>query len=159
MSKNAERRPAGSIKLPSPAPAAVPVAAATAAVGQRSRLSQQVQLRNSPAARGRRVTTSAGPDADEDAEGEEDLEEDAMDEGGDTEDKELYCFCRKLSYGEVRRWLGSASHMALLLSFFSPSPCCLIEFLLLRALLYPPPRIQPCVYGHNGGSAGQTFCF
>ncbi|KAI0698563.1 hypothetical protein BC835DRAFT_640979 [Cytidiella melzeri] len=93
---------AGSIKLPSPAPAAVPVSAATGAIGQRSRLSQQVALRNSPAARSsRRVTTSVGPDADEDAEGEEDVEEDAQEEGGDTEDKELYCFCRKLSYGEM----------------------------------------------------------
>ena len=60
-------------------------------------------MRNSPAARNnRRVATSVGPDADEDAEGEEDVEEDAMEEGGDTEDKELYCFCQKLSYGEVR---------------------------------------------------------
>ena len=94
-----------SIKLPSPAPAVVPVSAAATATSQRSRLSQQVQLRNSPAARGRRVATSMGPDADEDAEGEDDMEEDTMEEGGDTEDKELYCFCRKLSYGEVRRHL------------------------------------------------------
>lgn len=104
---------AGSIKLPSPVPAVVPASAAhvaASAIGQRSRLSQQVQMRNSPAARGgRRVATSVGPDADEDAEGEEDMEEDAMEEGGDTEDKELYCFCRKLSYGEVRTQLSSAS--------------------------------------------------
>ncbi|OBZ70433.1 Chromatin modification-related protein png1 [Grifola frondosa] len=39
-------------------------------------------------------------DQDEDAEGEEDLE-DATEEGGDAEDKELYCFCQKLSYGEM----------------------------------------------------------
>lgn len=95
---------AGSIKLPSPAPAAVPtnVHTVASAIGQRSRLSQQVQPRNSPAARGRRIATSVGLDVDEDAEGEDDMEEDAMEEGGDTEDKELYCFCRKLSYGEVR---------------------------------------------------------
>lgn len=68
--------------------------------GQRSRLSQQVHPRQSPL-RSRRVTASAGLDADEDAEGEDDLD-DAMEEGGDAEDKELYCFCQKLSYGEVR---------------------------------------------------------
>lgn len=88
---------AGSIKLPSPAPVA---SSAYNAVGQRSRLSQQVHPRPSPL-RSRRVTASAGLDADEDAEGEEDLE-DATEEGGDAEDKELYCFCQKLSYGEVR---------------------------------------------------------
>lgn len=94
---------AGSIKLPSPAPAAVPASANLSAAGQRSRLSQQVSLRNSPAARSsRRVTTPVlGPDTNEDAEGEDDVEEDALEEGGDTEDKELYCFCRKLSYGEM----------------------------------------------------------
>ncbi|KAI0346904.1 hypothetical protein BDW22DRAFT_1410872 [Trametopsis cervina] len=90
----------GAIKLPSPAPAAVPVSVTVSAIPPRSRLSQ-VAARSSPAARGRRATTSLGPDADEDAEGEEDVEEDAMEEGGDTEDKELYCFCRKLSYGEM----------------------------------------------------------
>lgn len=83
--------------MPSPAPVA---SSAYNAVGQRSRLSQQVHPRPSPL-RSRRVTASAGLDADEDAEGEEDLE-DATEEGGDAEDKELYCFCQKLSYGEVR---------------------------------------------------------
>ncbi|KAI0092399.1 hypothetical protein BDY19DRAFT_481012 [Irpex rosettiformis] len=93
---------AGSIKLPSPAPAAVPASAnLSAAAGQRSRLSQQVSLRNSPAARSSRRVTTPVPDANEDAEGEDDVEEDAMEEGGDQEDKELYCFCRKLSYGEM----------------------------------------------------------
>ncbi|KAH9948802.1 hypothetical protein B0H21DRAFT_689592 [Amylocystis lapponica] len=86
---------AGSIKLPSPAP----MSAGVYGVGQRSRLSQQVHPRQSPL-RSRRVTASAGPDADEDAEGEDDLE-DAVDEGGEAEDKELYCFCQKLSYGEM----------------------------------------------------------
>ena len=105
---------AGSIKLPSPAPAAVPASANLSAAGQRSRLSQQVSLRNSPAARSsRRVTTPIlGPDTNEDAEGEDDVEEDALEEGGDTEDKELYCFCRKLSYGEVRIQLISLSVIA-----------------------------------------------
>ncbi len=69
---------------------------------QRSRLSQQVHLRNSPAARGRRGTASVGPEADEDAEGEDDIEEDVGEESGDAEDKSLYCVCQKMSYGEVR---------------------------------------------------------
>lgn len=99
---------AGSFKLPSPAPVAASVHAGSSSnvgggVTQRSRLSQQLHPRHSPA-RPRRVTTSVGPDADEDAEGEEDVEE-TGEEGGDVEDKELYCFCQKLSYGEVR--LGS----------------------------------------------------
>lgn len=50
--------------------------------------------------RQRRVTASVDPDADEDAEGEEDVEDHAED-NGDVEDKELYCFCQKLSYGEM----------------------------------------------------------
>lgn len=49
--------------------------------------------------RSRRFTASAGLD-DEDAEGEED---EAGEDGGDAEDQELYCYCQKLSYGEVRR--------------------------------------------------------
>lgn len=83
---------AGSIKLPSPAPMS---AAPSYGTGQRSR----VHTRQSPL-RSRRVTESAGPDIDEDAEGEDDLEE-GMDDSGDAEDKRLYCFCQKLSYGEV----------------------------------------------------------
>jgi len=77
-----------SIKLPSPAP-----------VNQyaRSRLSQQAHPRNSPT-RARRAISPFG--ADEDAEGEEDLEENG-EEGGDPEDQHLYCFCQKLSYGEM----------------------------------------------------------
>ncbi|KAH9844375.1 uncharacterized protein C8Q71DRAFT_42128 [Rhodofomes roseus] len=81
---------AGSIKLPSPAP--MPAGAYGAG---RSRASQQT--RQSPA-RSRRVTASAGLDADEDAEGEDDLE---MEEGGDAEDKDLYCICQRMSYGEM----------------------------------------------------------
>jgi hypothetical protein len=77
-----------SIKLPSPAPANQYA---------RSRLSQQAHPRNSPA-RARRAPSSFGPD--EDAEGEDDFEENG-DEGGDPEDKHLYCFCQKLSYGEM----------------------------------------------------------
>lgn len=83
---------AGSIKLPSPAPMS---AAPSYGTGQRSR----VHTRQSPL-RSRRVTESAGPDIDEDAEGEDDLEE-GMDDSGDAEDKRLYCFCQKLSYGEM----------------------------------------------------------
>ncbi|KAH9938109.1 uncharacterized protein B0H18DRAFT_1112295 [Fomitopsis serialis] len=82
---------AGSIKLPSPAP----MPASAYGAGQRSRASQQT--RQSPA-RSRRVTASAGLDADEDAEGEDDLE---MEEGGDAEDKEIYCICQRMSYGEM----------------------------------------------------------
>lgn len=63
---------------------------------QRARASQQ--SRQSPA-RSRRVTASAGLDADEDAEGEDDVD---MEEGGDADDKEVYCTCQRMSYGEVR---------------------------------------------------------
>jgi hypothetical protein len=80
-----------SIKLPSPAPVN------QYAPPQRSRLSQQAHPRNSPT-RSRRATSLFG--ADEDAEGEDDYEENG-DEGGDTEDQQIYCFCQKLSYGEV----------------------------------------------------------
>lgn len=77
-----------SIKLPSPAPANA------YAPSQRSRLSHQTHLRHS-----RRGNSLFG--ADEDAEGEDDFEENG-EEGGDPEDKEIYCLCQKLSYGEVR---------------------------------------------------------
>ncbi|EKM53645.1 uncharacterized protein PHACADRAFT_163954 [Phanerochaete carnosa HHB-10118-sp] len=87
---------AGSIKLPSPAPATVPPATGTGAAGQRSRLGQQVMT-----GRGRRATASVGPEADEDAEGEDDVEDEAMEENGDQEDEQVYCFCQKLSYGEM----------------------------------------------------------
>ena len=54
----------------------------------------------------RRNGLAAGPmrveDADEDAEGEDDVD---MEEGGDADDKEVYCTCQRMSYGEVRtRW-------------------------------------------------------
>lgn len=73
-----------------------------AAAGHRSRLSQQV-ARQSPARQQRssgRAVASVEMEVDEDAEGEEDLEDNAED-NGEVEDKELYCFCQKLSYGEV----------------------------------------------------------
>jgi hypothetical protein len=74
-----ERR-IGSIKLPSPAP--------VSALPGRSRLSRQAQ----PA-------TGVDEDGDDiDAEGEEDAEEEEGEEG---EDKGIYCFCQKMSYGEV----------------------------------------------------------
>lgn len=88
---------AGSIKLPSPAPSVVPASQGTGSTGQRSRLSQQVHN----GGRGRRATASIGPDADEDAEGEEDIEDANLDDNGDAEDKSIYCFCQERSYGEM----------------------------------------------------------
>ncbi|KAI1796121.1 hypothetical protein LXA43DRAFT_970036 [Ganoderma leucocontextum] len=85
---------AGSIKLPSP----VPVASSSHSnngTTQRS-MSRMVHPRQSPM-RSRRFTASAGLD-DEDAEGEED---EAGEDGADAEDQELYCYCQKLSYGEM----------------------------------------------------------
>ncbi|KAI0303641.1 hypothetical protein B0F90DRAFT_1307677 [Multifurca ochricompacta] len=81
------------IKLPSPAPTAAPI------LPQRTRLAQQQSHRASPA-RGRQLPPEPGPD--EDAEGEDDVEEGNGDEDEDNEDKTLYCFCQKMSYGEVR---------------------------------------------------------
>ncbi|KAI0053888.1 hypothetical protein FA95DRAFT_1673797 [Auriscalpium vulgare] len=78
-----------SIKLPSPAPVSAPP--------QRTRVTTQSH-RPSPAPRRGGRVVSIGPD--EDAEGEDDLEEMGGDDD-DTEDKSLYCFCQKLSYGEM----------------------------------------------------------
>ncbi|KAI0776184.1 hypothetical protein BD413DRAFT_262380 [Trametes elegans] len=99
---------AGSIKLPSPVPvssgsyggggASASGGGGGSSGAQKSGLSRQVHPRQSPI-RSRRAHTSAGPD-DEDAEGEDDLDE-AGEEGGDAEDQELYCYCQKLSYGEM----------------------------------------------------------
>jgi chromatin modification-related protein YNG2 len=94
-----ERKVAGTtssaaIKLPSPAPTTVPVPS------QRTRLAQQQLHRASPA-RGRQAQPEP-PGPDEDAEGEDDVEEGNGDEDEDNEDKTLYCFCQKMSYGEVR---------------------------------------------------------
>ena len=83
---------AASIKLPSPAPASVP------ALPQRTRHAQQSH-RPSPA-RGRQAQPEP-PGPDEDAEGEDDVEEGNGDDDEDNEDKTLYCFCQKMSYGEV----------------------------------------------------------
>ena len=84
---------ASSIKQPSPAPASVP------APPQRTRLAQQ-QSHRPPPARGRQVQPEL-PGPDEDAEGEDDIEEGNGDDDEDNEDKTLYCFCQKMSYGEV----------------------------------------------------------
>ena len=67
---------------------------------QRTRLAQQQSHRASPA-RGRQAPPEP-PGPDEDAEGEDDVEEGNGDEDEDNEDKTLYCFCQKMSYGEVR---------------------------------------------------------
>lgn len=62
-----------------------------------------------------------GPDPDEDAEGEEEPEDAAEDMNQDEmeEDKGIYCFCRKMSYGEVR-FVSSLSYN-LFLFFFALS--------------------------------------
>ena len=67
---------------------------------QRTRLAQQQSHRASPA-RGRQAQPEP-PGPDEDAEGDDDVEEGNGDEDEDNEDKTLYCFCQKMSYGEVR---------------------------------------------------------
>ncbi|KAL4247124.1 ING family protein [Abortiporus biennis] len=107
---------AGSIKLPSPVPSSTTTSASiSGAVTARSRLSQQVTARNSPTPRhgqrrggggGIEPTSSAAANVveDEDAVGEEDVDENGEDggeDGADVDDTELYCFCRKLSYGEM----------------------------------------------------------
>ncbi|KAF8486190.1 hypothetical protein DFH94DRAFT_678913 [Russula ochroleuca] len=84
---------ASSVKQPSPVPTSVPV------IPQRTRLAQQ-QSHRPPPARGRQVQPEL-PGPDEDAEGEDDIEEGNGDEDEDNEDKTLYCFCQKMSYGEM----------------------------------------------------------
>jgi chromatin modification-related protein YNG2 len=84
---------ASSVKQTSPAPTSVPV------LPQRTRLAQQ-QSHRPPPARARQVQPEL-PGPDEDAEGEDDIEEGNGDEDEDNEDKTLYCFCQKMSYGEV----------------------------------------------------------
>ena len=69
---------------------------------QRTRLAQQQSHRASPA-RGRQAQPEP-PGPDEDAEGDDDVEEGNGDEDEDNEDKTLYCFCQKMSYGEVRAY-------------------------------------------------------
>jgi chromatin modification-related protein YNG2 len=84
---------ASSVKQTSPAPTSTPV------LPQRTRLAQQ-QSHRPPPARGRQIQQEI-PGPDEDAEGEDDVEEGNGDEDEDNEDKTLYCFCQKMSYGEV----------------------------------------------------------
>jgi chromatin modification-related protein YNG2 len=93
-----------SIKLPSPAPASAPV------LPQRTRHAQQSH-RPSPA-RGRQAQPEP-PGPDDDAEGEDDVEEGNGDEDEDNEDKTLYCFCQKMSYGEV----CATKHIVLVLRY------------------------------------------
>lgn len=89
-----------SMKVASPAPSV-----GYAAASQRGR--QQASARASPV-RGRRGAAAAAAViaadtmsvGDEDAEGEEDIEEGA--DEGDQEDQTIYCFCQQKSYGEVR---------------------------------------------------------
>lgn len=76
----------------------------------RSRLGLQVHP-SPPAQRGTsrsRRAASNVEDDDEDADNDADADGDIDDqeESGDPEDKGLYCFCQKMSYGEVR-WLYS----------------------------------------------------
>ncbi len=82
---------------------------------QRTRLAQQQSHRASPA-RGRQ-TQPEPPGPDEDAEGEDDVEDGNGDEDEDNEDKTLYCFCQKMSYGEVRVTRHIASHCSAIKSF------------------------------------------
>ncbi len=62
-----------------------------------SRLSSNFNPRASPPLMSRRGGTSRPPHRDGTGE-----EHDEGDDPADTEDRQLYCFCRKLSYGEVR---------------------------------------------------------
>ncbi|KAH9021859.1 hypothetical protein EDB84DRAFT_1511396 [Lactarius hengduanensis] len=65
---------------------------------QRTRLAQQQSHRASPS-RGRQAQPEPpGPDEDAEGEGEDDVEEG---NGDEDEDKALYCFCQKMSYGEM----------------------------------------------------------
>ncbi|OJT05402.1 Chromatin modification-related protein YNG2 [Trametes pubescens] len=85
------------IKLPSPVPVSSGAYAGSSA--QKSSLSRQVNHRHSPMRSRRTHNTTGGPDED-DAEGDEDMDE-AGEDGADAEDQELYCYCQKLSYGEM----------------------------------------------------------
>ncbi|KAL5535618.1 hypothetical protein ACEPAF_3712 [Sanghuangporus sanghuang] len=70
----------------------------------RSRLAQQVHPSPPPQAvssRSRRLRTPASHEEDEDNDLDADGEVDDQDESGDPEDKQLYCYCRKMSYGEM----------------------------------------------------------
>ncbi|KAH8118399.1 hypothetical protein DFH11DRAFT_1686570 [Phellopilus nigrolimitatus] len=70
----------------------------------RSRLAQAVHPSPPPAAplRNRRAPSSVGDDdADADNDADADGDVDDPEESGDPEDKELYCYCQKMSYGEM----------------------------------------------------------
>lgn len=70
----------------------------------RARLTQQQSHRASPArTTARRASTPSGND--EDAEGDDDIEENA----DENDDEALYCFCQKPSYGEVGVFHSSPS--------------------------------------------------
>jgi len=79
----------GSIKLPSPAP--------IAAAPTRARLAQQQFHRASPTRTSARRASTPLANDEEDAEGEDDVEENI----DDNDDEALYCFCQKPSYGEM----------------------------------------------------------
>ena len=90
---------------------------------------------------------------DEDAEGEdEDAEGEEDEDGADAEDQELYCYCQKLSYGEVRLSLSVFVSLCLCLCRWTPgaaacggecegcdggadSFCCLLSLSCCRSVL------------------------
>ncbi|KAH9855072.1 hypothetical protein C2E23DRAFT_867148 [Lenzites betulinus] len=65
----------------------------------KSGLARGAHPRHSPMRSRRAHRASAGLDED-DGEGDEEMEE-AAEDGADAEDQELYCYCQKLSYGEM----------------------------------------------------------
>ncbi|THH11501.1 hypothetical protein EW145_g630 [Phellinidium pouzarii] len=68
----------------------------------RSRLALQVHPSPPATSRGRRLPSYVGDDdADVDNDADADGDIDDPEEAGDPEDKEIYCYCRKTSYGEV----------------------------------------------------------
>lgn len=94
--------PSGSLKIPSPAPTPV---VNPYAPSQRSRLSQSTSRRRQASIFGDE-DDDFDADGDADADAGEDVEGEG-EEGGDPEDQQIYCFCQKLSYGEVRPCLHS----------------------------------------------------
>ncbi|TFK94244.1 hypothetical protein K466DRAFT_397529 [Polyporus arcularius HHB13444] len=84
---------AGSIKLPSPVP--VSNSGYNSSSGTQKSSLSRVNTRHSPVRQRRGPTHAPTGLDDEDAEGEED------EEGGDAEDQGIYCYCQKLSYGEM----------------------------------------------------------
>ncbi|KZP13443.1 hypothetical protein FIBSPDRAFT_960502 [Athelia psychrophila] len=88
--------PSGSLKIPSPAPTPV---VNPYAPSQRSRLSQSTSRRRQASIFGDE-DDDFDADGDADADAGEDVEGEG-EEGGDPEDQQIYCFCQKLSYGEM----------------------------------------------------------